>query len=148
MQHIAYNYIDKERATTRAIGDYREMKNLYNLADEKLKELEESLQNMNHSQLGERVKGSNTNKIDYKYAKVLDSIDYERRRLDKAKEFLQWFDSGLEKLQDEDRKLISKWINDTRQDVTAIMREENRSRSSLYYTRRRAIKSLSTFLYW
>ena len=149
---IMWQYLDKVKATEKAVRDYGAMKDIIEHTDERIRLIHEKMVGLGSSSLSDMPKGPhNPQAGEERLLKGIDEIDVQKERYRQAVEYMAWFKPAWKSLTDDERICLEAfyWGDDGSQAgaVYSLCNYFGIERSSVYNKKNRALSKLSLLLY-
>ena len=147
--HISWNFLDKRKATIKAIEAYNSMNFILGHTDEEIESVRTRMVGvgaMNHDGMPH---APNPKAGEDRIINGIDEIDMLKERYRQAKEYMAWFKPAWEQLTEDEQYVLEAFYMDA--DIgdasRAVQDELNISQSGAYNRKNQALEHLSLLLY-
>ena len=147
--HISWNFLDKRKATIKAIESFDSMKFIINHTEEDIQAVRSRMEGAGSPNLDGMPKSHNDSAGEDRIIKGIEEIDMLKERYRRAVEYMNWFKPAWSQLTEEEQYLLETFYMDADEmsAASAIQQELHISQSSAYNKKNRALNHLTLLLY-
>ena len=147
--HISWNFLDKRKATIKAIEAFHSMGFILENTDNEIATVRSRMVGAGSPRFDGMPRSHNNNAAEERMVKGIAEIDMLKERYRQAVEYMSWFKPAWEQLSEDERFTLESFYMDVDEgDANRMVQEElNISQSGAYNKKNQALDHLSLLLY-
>lgn len=147
--HISWNFLDKRKATIKAIEAFNSMNFIIRHTDEDIAAVRVKMEGVGSPNLDGLPHAHNPSAAEERIINCIEEIDTLKERYRQAKEYMAWFRPAWDQLTEEEQFVLEAFYIDADEGGAnqVIQDEMNVSQSGAYNKKNRALDHLTLLLY-
>ena len=147
--HISWNFLDKRKATIKAIEAFNSMNFIIRHTDEDIDAVRVKMEGVGSPNLDGLPHAHNPSAAEERIINCIEEIDTIKERYRQAKEYMAWFRPAWDQLTEEEQFVLEAFYIDADEGGAnqVIQDEMNVSQSGAYNKKNRALDHLTLLLY-
>ena len=147
--HISWNFLDKRKATIKAIEAFNSMNFIIRHTDEDIAAVRVKMEGVGSPNLDGLPHAHNPSAAEERIINCIEEIDTIKERYRQAKEYMAWFRPAWDQLTEEEQFVLEAFYIDADEGGAnqLIQDEMNVSQSGAYNKKNRALDHLTLLLY-
>lgn len=147
--HISWNFLDKRRATIKAIEAFDSMNFIIGHSDEDIAEVRAKMEGVQSPGMDGMPHAHDPKAAEQRLVNCISEIDTIKERYRQAVEYMDWFKPAWEQLSGDERFVLETFYMDAGiEEANRLVQEElNISQSGAYNKKNRALDHLTLLLY-
>ena len=147
--HISWNFLDKRKATIKAIEAFNSMNFIIRHTDEDIAAVRVKMEGVGSPNLDGLPHAHNPGAAEERIINCIEEIDTIKERYRQAKEYMAWFRPAWDQLTEEEQFVLEAFYIDADEGGAnqLIQDEMNVSQSGAYNKKNRALDHLTLLLY-
>lgn len=147
--HISWNFLDKRKATIKAIEAFNSMNFIIRHTDEDIAAVRVKMEGVGSPNLDGLPHAHNPSAAEERIINCIEEIDTLKERYRQAKEYMAWFRPAWDQLTEEEQFVLEAFYIDADEGGAnqVIQDEMNVSQSGAYNKNNRALDHLTLLLY-
>ena len=147
--HISWNFLDKRKATIKAIEAFNSMDFIIRHTDEEIFAVRTRMEGVGSPNLDSLPHAHNPQAAEDRMLTCIEEIDTLKERYRQAKEYMAWFKPAWGQLSEEEQFVLETYYIDSDEEGSAftVQNELKISLSGAYNKKNRALDHLTMLLY-
>ena len=147
--HISWNFLDKRKATIKAIEAFNSMDFIIRHTDDEILAVRTRMEGVGSPNLDGLPHAHNPQAAEERMLTCIEEIDTLKERYRQAKEYMAWFKPAWEQLSEEEQFVLETYYIDSDEEGGAftVQNELKISQSGAYNKKNRALDHLTMLLY-
>ncbi len=147
--HISWNFLDKRKATIKAIEAFNSMKFILSHTDAEIADVRVRMAGVGSPNMDGLPKAHNAGAAEDRMINSIEEIDTLKERYRQAEEYMAWFMPAWMQLSEEEQFVLEAFHMDADEGDAnqAVQNELNISQSGAYNKKNRALSHLTLLLY-